>query len=873
MKLRLHSQQGFTLLTSLLLMIVISGLAVGLVYMVNSEHNIGATDAQNNQAYYAAEAGMEKMMSDLANLYTVQQSPQVSSITALASNPPTLDGITYPTYQINVPLNKYGAPAASARTVSTGPFAGLVADIIPMTLNVTAQRPLGQQVALIRNVEVALIPVFQFGVFSDSDLSYFPGPKFDFAGRVHTNGNLFLSDGTSLTFHDKITAVGDVVRMQIPNTVETQTTLGQKGPVYIPTAPGGCDSGHTLPGCRPLAADEGSVTDGLSPRTANTNWSKTSQTTYSYMIMNGATGAQQLTLPFVQGTTHAWEIVRQPAAGEDPTAPLGQSRLYNQAQIRVLLADNQAELPGGTGDSVNNVPLSNTGIYASGVPVSSASSTNTMWATADSSKDSQWLAPCTSAGPCPPSSPPTQWPLIGGYLRVERRNADGSYTGVTQEWIRNGFARNLASPSSDQGIQNTVHPNAILIFQRLRDTTQGTVSAECALTPPVSPPRFTGGTGSCFYPLNLYDTREGEVRDNARPSSDQTCAIGGVMNVVELDVGNLRKWILGTGAYSGSTGSQVENTSQNGYILYFSDRRGNLVSPTAGAKIGEYGFEDNVNSPDPSGKPNGSLDSGEDINANSVVDTYGAGNIGDGFQMPDGDPTKRINCMTVGRMNRVTAARHALKLVNAGAGNLPTRSDGSGGFTVASEQPVYVQGNYNANNSVGSTPPNWPSASTPSAVIADAVTILSTKWDDSESFIYPTQRANRVAGPTWDRLAIAAGKNLTFTKPSWAPTTGANATPEYGTDGGIHNFMRYLEDWNSIPANYTGSLVSFYPAQYGNGIFKCCASVYKAPNRNYSFDTNFLDPSQLPPGTPHFESVVNVGYRQNFSPQAVSSSP
>ena len=46
-----------------------------------------------------------------------------------------------------------------------------------------------------RDVEVAQIPVFQFGVFSDSDLSYFAGPNFDFGGRVHTNGDLYLAEG------------------------------------------------------------------------------------------------------------------------------------------------------------------------------------------------------------------------------------------------------------------------------------------------------------------------------------------------------------------------------------------------------------------------------------------------------------------------------------------------------------------------------------------------------------------------------------------------------------------------------------------------------------------------------------------------------
>ena len=36
------------------------------------------------------------------------------------------------------------------------------------------------------------------------------------------------------------------------------------------------------------------------------------------------------------------------------------------------------------------------------------------------------------------------------------------------------------------------------------------------------------------------------------------------------------------------------------------------------------------------------------------------------------------------------------------------------------------------------------------------------------------------------------------------------------------------------------------------------------PTRNYSFDVDFLDPSRLPPGTPRFRDIVNLGYRQIF---------
>ena len=89
---------------------------------------------------------------------------------------------------------------------------------------------------MMRTVEIALIPVFQFGVFSDSDLGFFSSPQLDFAGRVHTNGDLYLgvSGTATLTFHDKLTAYGNVVRNQLPNGLAPSSSYNNDGAVKIP---------------------------------------------------------------------------------------------------------------------------------------------------------------------------------------------------------------------------------------------------------------------------------------------------------------------------------------------------------------------------------------------------------------------------------------------------------------------------------------------------------------------------------------------------------------------------------------------------------------------------------------------------------------
>jgi hypothetical protein len=229
------------------------------------------------------------------------------------------------------------------------------------------------------------------------------------------------------------------------------------------------------------------------------------------------------------------------------------------------------------------------------------------------------------------------------------------------------------------------------------------------------------------------------------------------------------------------------------------------------------------------------------------------------------NPYVNVNCSTRGRQNIVTGARHVLKLVDAGLGNLPVRPDtGLGGFTVASENPVYIQGNYNSDN----TDPFWaapPPAVTPdinhsaSAVIADSVTLLSNAWSDTNSMLNPLTLGNRNATTTYYRLAIAGGKNINFLQP-------AGTGNDFGTDGGVHNFLRYIENWGAATLNYRGSLVSLYYSEYATGTFKCCTLVYSPPNRNYYFDSAFLDPSKLPPGTPMLQDVENLTYWQDFRP-------
>jgi len=671
----------------------------------------------------------------------------------------------------------------------------LIGMITPYTMTVTAHTVTDSEVRMRRTLQTVGVPVFQFGVFSDSDLTFSAGPSFNFGGRVHTNANLFLAEGTGdvLTLSDRVTAVGEVVRKFLINGAPTSTSY--QGVVNVRTAPGAY---------RALAMNEGSVTADVGSA-ENPKWTDLSISTYNGNIRNGRTGARPLELPLVKSGATPVELIRRPPPNEPLTNPdVFSQRFFGMASLRILLSDDPAQLtslPTTTGEPP--VPLD--AIAPDGTPFAVSSGV-----ALDGYRS------------------PLDTPLIGGYIKIEMQDASGSWQDVTQEILQLGIAgRDLTGTCASD-----YSPNAILRVQRLKDF----------------PSACNGATGKQFWPNVLYDSREAVLRDNI-PSTQTTVFLGGVMHYIELDVNNLSRWFLGT---IGTSGSNAVNLT--GYTVYFSDRRTNRNA--ANQETGEYGFEDVVNPANTSGAPNGTLDAGEDINATGTLDTYG--------QLPvlpmalPLDSTARpwlAVPSNIARVNRPIFFRRALKLVNGRNINLGTNQGTPLGLTVSSENPVYVQGDYNAQGT-------FAGSHVACSLIADAVTVLSNSWNDRNSFLSPHDMSvttTRRATATWYRMGVIAGKGKAFPHPG--------STPEdFGTDGGAHNFLRMLERWSGQILNYRGSMIGLYFSRQAVGTFKCCNNTYAPPTRAYSFDTDFLEPTLLPPHTPMFRDINITGFTQLIMP-------
>ena len=349
--------RGFTLIAALLVLALLSAIAVSLLFMVHGAGQVGGNDLESNRAYYGAESGMELLTANLAALYQQNQSPTPAQITNLTNSPPDSTMISGMTTRRTLAGRRMRTATRPARPASSvpGPSAGLTAEIIPLTLKVDATRPGGASVNMTRGVEVALIPVFQFGVFSDSDLSYFAGPPFAFQGRVHTNGNLFLAANSGpLVLDAKVTAAKEIIRDRLANNYSSGAAY--QGDVYVPNQNGGCDPPNPTadPNCLKFAISYASWNGGIPPAgQANSNaspndWLSISTGKFNGFIGNGTSlGVQPLTLPFVQGangSAQQIQIIRKPPLGESATSSTGSSREFNKANIRVLLASTEADL-------------------------------------------------------------------------------------------------------------------------------------------------------------------------------------------------------------------------------------------------------------------------------------------------------------------------------------------------------------------------------------------------------------------------------------------------------------------------------------------------------------------------------------------------
>lgn len=140
---------------------------------------------------------------------------------------------------------------------------------------------------------------------------------------------------------------------------------------------------------------------------------------------------------------------------------------------------------------------------------------------------------------------------------------------------------------------------------------------------------------------------------------------------------------------------------------------------------------------------------------------------------------------------------------------------GRHGLSIATHRMAYVEGNFNVVNPV-------------SALIAsDNLTVLSNAWKDSGKRL----KKPKAKDTTLHALFMVGGYNYDIPNP-------LRKSP------GIHNLVRYRENWGRRNYNFEGSYLSLFSSKETLAM----VSYYSPPNRNLTYDPKFALSS--PPGMP-----------------------
>lgn len=142
----------------------------------------------------------------------------------------------------------------------------------------------------------------------------------------------------------------------------------------------------------------------------------------------------------------------------------------------------------------------------------------------------------------------------------------------------------------------------------------------------------------------------------------------------------------------------------------------------------------------------------------------------------------------------------------------------AGGITIASDRPVYIEGNYNT-------------FTTRTALVAgDAVTLLSNSWQDARSSAAKSQR--QAVNTTFNTVIL---------------TGNTETVPNVQYNGGLENVLRFLEVWGStVTATFRGSIIDLWYAEVADGNWN--STYYDPPKRDWGYDSRYM--TEVPPGMP-----------------------
>jgi len=479
------AERGAALSTALIVMSLLAAISMTVLAVVTHEARIAGSDLQRTQTFYAADAGLEKMTNDFSKLFTKTANPTNAQLSNIASSYPT--ELTNEGFSFNQSLSLDATANSGTVTIPNGAFSGLYANITPYVLTSTAtQTNTGVQVSLQRKMNNYLVPIFQFGMFSNEDIELYPLPSMAFNGRVHANGNIYASASTSLTFQAKVTTANEFITDDWRN----GTALGYYrvsmtvGGVNVPVTMGSMTGGPNISGAQP---GQRGYFPGSPNGTINSTWDTTSVKSatsgvanqFGGQLITRSTGGASLRLPMELEGSPSRELIKRKMPNDTQT--LSDSRFHSKAEIRILIDDESpsttdaAGIPAGQGVKLSTfdpIPLPNQAVAANGG--------RALWRVSDSSSYVDTSTTCVlqslSSSPTPTPTPTQALTVRGVKSTTQSVTLHGTATkipggaGITGRVLiqivdANGNTYDVTQQILSMGMTEG-EPNAIVTLQR-----------------------------------------------------------------------------------------------------------------------------------------------------------------------------------------------------------------------------------------------------------------------------------------------------------------------------------------------------------------------------------------------------------------------
>lgn len=742
---------------------------------------------------------------------------------------------------------------------ATNPNVGLQASTsnVPIIAKSTMSHPaVGSVIAYAeQDLQVALIPLFQFAIFYNQDLEFSPGADMVISGPVHANGNFIARSqsgfSNTVQFTDRVTASGGFYadtgfKGSTYNEYGNEDAgPGGTGPLYFQNPAGSVNN---------IKSSSGVWRDHKYGKTAESSttlnqFKAFATSTYGGNLRTSVHGVTPLVLPGVDDSvaTNAGRSLIKPAESAD-SAGVKQTKFSRNAGLYIIVNPDD-ETRGGVLPNASPVTM---------LPFSYRCWLNTVNADGTYTLTEVVLPGQPSYGYNDNGTPANKADDTMYQNNFPNRFTDRTAIGINQV---------LRIPASGRSADNPLSS-----FVDGASTSSNLIDSTIKTGYDTSSAAIGAFTDAYFYDLRRADNSKGYPfnRTSSNPFAPRPIAkIDFNMTRFKLAVERtINNWSASSAVY-------IPDTPNS------SNWNNNILNPSASATSVNLGYNGTTTFPT---NTSGNITcdpfrfyytSGLPVTSVGLINTSVPSPWFDGITIYVHSVGAEDKTRTSGTLNRIDSGVRLWNgrgpVVSLPAATYPGRT----GFSFCTNDALYIVGHFNADGSINSNvyssanpggySARYPESSTEmlASVMSDAITILSqpefkkitstkyyqvagwcdalssnrrdsTGWtstwyrsnpgssnrvDGVDTSIYPAVMPNLSVHNGSSDPFRGSGSSMdqkfspTETEISACMLTGIVPTDSHQTSGGVHNYPRLLEQWNGTGLYIRGSMVAMFSSE------------------------------------------------------------